>query len=107
MESLFFDGGAAAAREGMKTREALQPAGDVDQTVQAAGEMGEKVGFPPFETEKSIRPQGLHQALGRGQKKEPLKLVPSIRRPGKIKIKLNRPIAAILGNGPKRKANTV
>ena len=42
------------------------PAGDVDQAIQGGGDMDEKVGFPLFPTEITVRPQGLHQTLGRG-----------------------------------------
>ena len=70
----------------MEPWEASRPAGDVDQAIQGGGDMGEKAGFPPFATEKTVGPQGLHQTLDGGQKEELPEFVPILRRTGKVVI---------------------
>lgn len=79
-------GGEAAAGKFVEAQEAARPPGYVYQTLQGAGDVREKMRFPLCESEEAVRPQGLHQALGRGQKKQLLEFLPAVRRPGKIVV---------------------
>ena len=76
----------AKAAKGIEPRKGSRPAGDVDQVIQGGSDMDEKAGFPLFTTEKTIRPQGLHQTLGGGQIEELLEFTPTLQRSGKVVI---------------------
>ena len=70
-------GGATAARKGVELRKGACAAGNIDQAIQGGREVREKMGFAPFEAEKTERPEDLHQALGRGEEKEFAEFLPT------------------------------